>query len=111
MHARLHHDKLEAAINLVKSFSRRKKVTLWELHSLIGTLNFACEVSVPLRPFLRRLIDLTMGIVKPHFHVYFIFMYVWGKRHTLIWLLGPYFWRILMGHHSILMISGFLQKR
>ena len=69
MQARLPRDKLEAAIKLVQSFRRRKKVTLRELQSLIGTLNFACKVIVPGRPFLRRLIDLTMGIVKPHFHI------------------------------------------
>ena len=65
MQARLPQDKLEAAITLVRAFSRRRKVTLRELQSLIGTLNFACKVVVPESPFLRRLIDLTMGIAKP----------------------------------------------
>ena len=44
-------------------------VTLKELQSLIGTLNFACKVVVPGHLFLRHLIDLTMGIAKPHFHI------------------------------------------
>ena len=69
MQARLPQDKLEAAITLVRAFSRRRKVTLRELQSLIGTMNFACKVVVPGRPFLRRLSDLTMGIAKPHFHI------------------------------------------
>ena len=67
MQARLPQDKLEAAITLVRAFSRRRKVTLRELQSLIGTLR--SKVVVPGRPFLCRLIDLTMGIAKPHFHI------------------------------------------
>ncbi|KAI0221333.1 hypothetical protein LSAT2_027298, partial [Lamellibrachia satsuma] len=46
MQARLPQDKLETAIDLVKSFSRRKKVTLMELQSCIGTLQFAAKVVV-----------------------------------------------------------------
>ena len=69
MQARLPQDKLDSASALVKTFSRRKKVTLRELQSLIGTLSFASKVVVGGRPFLRRLIDLTIGVVKPHFHI------------------------------------------
>ena len=69
MQARLPQDKLTNAITLVRSFSRRKRVTLRELQSLIGTLNFACKVVTPGRPFLRRLIDLTIGISKPNYHI------------------------------------------
>ena len=47
----------------------RKSVTLEELQSLIGLLNFACCVVVPGRAFLRRLIDLTRGVRKPTHHV------------------------------------------
>ena len=46
MQARLPQNKLEAAITLVKSFSRCKKVTLRELQSLIGSLNFVSKVIV-----------------------------------------------------------------
>ena len=56
-------------INLVTRFARHKKLTLRELQSLIGTLNFACKVIVPGRSFLRRLIDLTIGIRRPNFHI------------------------------------------
>ena len=34
---------------------------------MTGLLNFACTVVVPGRTFLRRLIDLTIGIHSPHF--------------------------------------------
>ena len=44
----------------------RQKVTLRELQSLIGLLNFACLVVVPGTAFLRRLINLTIGVKRPH---------------------------------------------
>ena len=42
--------------------SLAKKVTLKELQSLIALLNFACNVIVSGRVFIRRLINLTIGI-------------------------------------------------
>ena len=69
MEARLPEDKLEKARELLVSFQDRQKVTLRELQSLVGFLNFACAVIVPGRPFLRRLIDLTRGVPKPHHHI------------------------------------------
>jgi hypothetical protein len=42
------------------------KITLRELHSLIGILNYACQVIVPEWTFLRRLIDATCKLHKPH---------------------------------------------
>ena len=69
LEARLPVDKLEQCKLLLRAFSVRSKVSLRELQSLIGVLNFACSVVVPGRPFLRRLIDLTMGVVKPHHHI------------------------------------------
>ena len=53
----------------IAGFLTRKKVTLKELQSLIGLLNFACSVATPGRAFLRRLIDLTRGISQPHFFI------------------------------------------
>ena len=69
MEARLPDDKLQKCIFLVTDFVGRKKVTLCEMQSLIGTLNFACSVVVPGRAFLRRLIDLTRGITKAHHYI------------------------------------------
>ena len=66
--ARLPADKLAKCVDTIASFLNRKKVTLKDLQSLIGLLNFACFVIVPGRAFLRRLIDLTQGIQNPqHF--------------------------------------------
>ena len=62
MEVRLPQDKLIKIKSLLQEFLRRKKVTLHELQSLIGVLNFACAVVVPGRTFLRRLINLTRGL-------------------------------------------------
>ena len=65
MTLRLPLDKLCDARQKVRSMAKRVKVTLVELQSLLGTLNFACRVIVPGRAFLRRLHDLTRGGTKP----------------------------------------------
>jgi len=44
-------------------------VTLKELQSLIGLLNFTCSVIVPGRTFLCHLINLTVGIKYPHYFI------------------------------------------
>ena len=67
--ARLPPDKLQKCRTLLHQFYRRRTVTLRELQSLIGLLKFACSVVVPGRVFLRRLIDLTIGITKAHHHI------------------------------------------
>ena len=67
--ARLPPDKLQKCRTLLHQFYKRRTVTLRELQSLIGLLNFACSVVVPGRAFLRRLIDLTIGITKAHHHI------------------------------------------
>ena len=63
--ARLPSDKVLRCVNLLSAFLTRKKVTLQELQSLIGLLSFACSVVLPGRVFLRRLIDLTVGVKRP----------------------------------------------
>lgn len=62
-------DKVQAARQTVDNMFRKKKVQLRELQSLIGVLNFACRVIVPGRAFLRRLINLTRGVTKPHYFI------------------------------------------
>ena len=62
MEIRLPEDKLIKLREKLKIFKKRKKVTLEEIQSLIGLLNFACLVVQPGRAFLRRLIDLTIGL-------------------------------------------------
>ena len=64
--ARLPLDKIEKCTQLISEFLGRKKVSLKEVQSLTGLLNFACSVIKPGRAFLRRLIDLTIGIRSPH---------------------------------------------
>jgi hypothetical protein len=64
--ARLPEDKFSKCLDFIKEFLHRRKVTLRELQSLCGLLNFACQVVVPGRAFLRRLFDLCRGLRKPH---------------------------------------------
>ena len=61
-------------------------------------------MTVPGRPFLCHLIDLTIGIVKPHFHIRL------GQEARLDLAAWSMFIENLMGHHSLLTISGFLHK-
>lgn len=69
MMSRLPRDKLEKAALLLSNLQYKRKVKLCELQSLIGFLNFACSVILPGRAFLRRLIDLTKGIARPHYYI------------------------------------------
>ena len=63
--ARLPSNKLTKGRTLISELFKRKKVTLREMQSVIGFLNFACAVIVPGRPFLRGLIDLTRDYQAP----------------------------------------------
>ena len=45
---------------------KHKKAFLREIQSIVGLLNFACSLITPGRPFLRRLIDLTIGVCSPY---------------------------------------------
>ncbi|KAK3105594.1 hypothetical protein FSP39_001375 [Pinctada imbricata] len=67
MQSRLPVEKVQKIQHKLREFLLRKKVTLRELQSLVGLLNFACSVVVPGRAFLRWLINLTCGINYP-FH-------------------------------------------
>ena len=69
MHARLPEDKLERCRVVLTEFYNKQSVTLKELQSLIGLLNFACSVVLPGCAFLRRMIDLTKGVRKPYHQI------------------------------------------
>ena len=69
MEARLPRDKVERILEALASFEKKRSCTLKELQSLIGTLNFACKVVPPGRPFLQRMIELTRNLTKSHHHV------------------------------------------
>lgn len=65
---RLPNDKLVNLKQQISKLQNRRSVTLVELQSLIGMLNFACNVVPPGRTFLGRLINLTIGLSKPYHH-------------------------------------------
>ncbi len=69
MKASLPPEKIERMYAIFEQFQHRRSCTLKELQSLIGTLNFACKVVPPGRPFLQRIIALTRNIKKPHHHI------------------------------------------
>ena len=64
--ARLPGDKITKCTSMLQTFLSKRKVSLKNLQSLLGLLNFATSV-VPGRPFLRRLFDKTKGLRKPYF--------------------------------------------
>ncbi|XP_053395182.1 uncharacterized protein LOC123542500 isoform X1 [Mercenaria mercenaria] len=66
MEKRLPLSKLQKIRVALDTFQNRRRATLKELQSLIGLLSYACSVVTPGRTFLRRLIDLTLGLKKPH---------------------------------------------
>ena len=82
MEAPLPLDKTAKCQTLISTFPRHKKVTLWEIQSLLGLLNFACSVFVPSRAFLGRLIDLTQGVKFPH---HFIRLNKSSKADLALW--------------------------
>ena len=56
MEARLPDNKLNRALEMLnQSFTQRRSVRLFELQSLIGTLQFVCKAVVPERTFLQRI--------------------------------------------------------
>jgi len=81
--ARLPQDKIEKCTALISDFLRRKKVSLKEIQSLTGLLNFACSVVKPGRAFLRRLIDLSIGLRSVH---HFIRITREVKQDLQLWL-------------------------
>ena len=48
---------------------KSRSVTLHQLHLVIGLLTFASRVISPGRAFIRRLINLTVGISRPNHHI------------------------------------------
>ena len=62
-------DKLSRCRRLLREAMTRKTMTLKELQSLLGHLNFACRVVVPGRAFLRRVYALTQKVQKHYHHV------------------------------------------
>ena len=100
MQMRLPLDKLLDARAKIHSLYQRKKVTLRDLQSLIGTLNFACKVIVPGRTFLCRLINLTVGVANPNHLIRLT------SRPDLIWRPGNSFLTNSMASHCVWWTTG-----
>ena len=62
-------DKVASLRQKLINLAKRKKTTLKEMQSLIGSLNFACRAIAPGRAFLRRLIDLTRGKTRANHRI------------------------------------------
>lgn len=77
-------ENIDKCLSLIASFLTRMKVTLKEVQSLTGMLRFACSLVFPGRAFLRRLIDLTVGI---HSLYHFIRIYREAKADLKLWQL------------------------
>ena len=70
MEAWLSVDKLDKGRSLTAQFNDwSKKVSLKEIQSLTGFLNFTTSVILPGKPFLRRLINLSKGLKKSFYKV------------------------------------------
>ena len=69
MIARLPIDKLNRYRDQILTIAKQNKVTLKEIKSITGMLQFATTVITSGRPFLRRLYDMTMLATKPHHYI------------------------------------------
>ena len=69
MELRLPPEKLSQLRSMVKQWLHRKSCTKREILSLIGHLSHACKVIKPGRPFLRRLIELSIIAKELHHHL------------------------------------------
>ena len=78
----------------IASAPGKEKVTLKNMQSLIGSLNFACQAVKPGRPFCRRLINSICGLTKPFHHLRIT---ACVRKDLLMWL--QFFFRNLMSHY------------
>ena len=69
MQARLPIEKIEKYRKHVEEIQTRDKVTLRELQSVIGQLQYATCIMISSRTFLRCLINLTIGHMVPHYFI------------------------------------------
>lgn len=69
MFIRIPQCKLESLQALLEIFSFKRKITLRELQSLVGALNFFCKAIRPGRAFLRRLYDAMIGVKNLYHHI------------------------------------------
>ena len=69
MLTRIPEDKLAKYTTQIMEFRQASKCTLQEYQSVIGCLQWAAAVIAAGQPFIRRLIDQTIGVTKPHYFV------------------------------------------
>ena len=70
MQVRIPLEKIKVLVEQIQLILQHKhSVTLKELQSLLGSLNFMCRAIMPGRPFCRRLINATCGVKLPHHHI------------------------------------------
>ncbi len=102
MEARLPQDKLDKCLRLVNSYRQLQKISIKQLESLNGLLNFACKVVHPGMPFLRRLYCLMEGFRRrlPFFKIR---LTAGAKEDLRMWdLFSPavqWFDHVLAHHH------------
>lgn len=75
--------KIRALCSKIHAALGRSKISLVDLQSLVGSLNFVCKAVAPGRAFLRRLIALSRGLTRPHHRVR---MSKGAKLDLLMWL-------------------------
>ena len=70
MEVRIPIDKVKQIVKLMEEVLQHKRsVTLREMQSIIGSLNFMCRAIVPGLPFCRRLINSTNDTKGPYHHI------------------------------------------
>ena len=62
-------EKLRRLVDMISTWQARRSCTKKELLSLIGHLQHATRIIKPGRPFLRRMIDLSMSVRELHHHI------------------------------------------
>lgn len=88
MIVRIPREKIDEVVTKVKAMLLRKKSTLKEMQSLIGSLNFCCRAIAAGRPFCRCLINAICGLTKPFHHLHIteamkldLRLWLWFFRH------------------------------
>ena len=66
---RLPNEKLVKLSQKIRDTLDSSKITLKDMQSLLGLLNFACKVVAPGRTFCRRLINSTIGVRKSYYNI------------------------------------------
>lgn len=69
MVVRIPQEKIGELLQKIELVLSKEKVTLRQMQSLIGSLNFCCRAIIPGRPFCRRLINAICGLTKPYHHI------------------------------------------